>query len=115
MDGQIDRKREKAFPLAMGDVKSDDALQRLDEWTTGIVGVLKNLAAGNGLGDGVPGSGDVVESDEEDISDAEDGDESDSQKPKKIKKKDNSAVLEDLGKPATGETLAIDFTNFGKK
>lgn len=41
--------RKRAFPLGMGDVKSD-ALQRLDEWTTGIVDVLKDLAAGNGLG-----------------------------------------------------------------
>ncbi|KAF1346933.1 hypothetical protein BDV97DRAFT_358162 [Delphinella strobiligena] len=105
--------RKRAFPLGMGDVKSD-AVRRLDEWTTGVVDVLKDLAAGNGLGEGVPGSGDAVESDEEDVSDAEDGDETDGQKSKKSKK-DDSADLEDLGRSATGETLAVDFTNFGKK
>lgn len=106
--------RKRAFPLGMGDVKSD-AVQRLDEWTIGCVDVLKDVANGNGLGEGVPGSGDAVESDEEDISDAEDSDDSDSSKTKTKKKKDDSADLEDLGKSASGETLAVDFTNFGKK
>ena len=107
--------RKRAFPLGMGDVKSD-AVSRLDEWQTGVTDVLKDIAAGNGLGEGVPGSGNAVESDEEDLEDASDSDSDTSQKPKAIKKKkDDSADLEDLGKTASGEILAIDFTSFGKK
>ncbi|KAL1311837.1 hypothetical protein AAFC00_001912 [Neodothiora populina] len=107
--------RKRAFPLGMGDVKSD-AVERLDEWRTGCIDVLKDLAAGNGLGEGVPGSGNAVESDEEDLEDDEDESSDDSTAEKKKKKKqDDAADLEDLGKSASGEVLAVDFTNFGKK
>lgn len=115
--------RKRAFPLGMGDVKSD-AVQRLEEWRVGMQDVLADLAAGKGLGEGVPGSGDAVESDEEDLEDDEDDDQdddessgsgSDDKKNKRRKKKnDAGADLEDLGKSATGESLATDFTNFKK-
>lgn len=57
--------RKRAYPLGMGDVKSD-AEARLTDWRKGVEDVLINLQAGNSLGEGVPGSGDALESDEED-------------------------------------------------
>lgn len=56
--------RKRAYPLGMGDVKSD-APQRLDEWRAGVENILEEVASKGSLGEGVPGSGDAVESDEE--------------------------------------------------
>ncbi|MCJ1313350.1 hypothetical protein MMC25_007028 [Agyrium rufum] len=57
--------RKRAFPLGMGAVKSD-AKERLEEWMTGVQHVMHLVAEQGGLGEGVPGSGDALESDEED-------------------------------------------------
>lgn len=57
--------RKRAFPIGMGDVKSD-VNDRLAEWTDGVGKVLVDITKHGGLGEGVPGSGDVLESDEED-------------------------------------------------
>ncbi|MCJ1399852.1 hypothetical protein MMC11_003055 [Xylographa trunciseda] len=57
--------KKRAFPLGMGDVKSD-ALYRLKEWTSGIEEILRTIVETGGLGEGVIGSGEAVESDEED-------------------------------------------------
>ncbi|KAI4159763.1 MAG: hypothetical protein L6R39_000320 [Caloplaca ligustica] len=54
----------RAFPLGMGDVKSD-INERLAEWTDGVSKVLVDIAEHGGLGEGVLGSGDVLESDAE--------------------------------------------------
>ena len=56
--------RKRAFPLGLGDVKSDVKL-RYEEWSTGVSNALTDIIANGGLGEGVPGSGDAVESDEE--------------------------------------------------
>ena len=56
--------KKRAFPLGMGDVKKD-AEERLTEWRRGLQAVLSDLSSGKGLGEGIPGSGDAVESDEE--------------------------------------------------
>ena len=57
----------RAFPLGLGDVKSD-AAARLEEWRFGVQSIMSDLAEGGGFGEIVPGSGDAVESgDEEDI------------------------------------------------
>jgi tRNA wybutosine-synthesizing protein 1 len=56
--------RKRAYPLGMGDTKSD-AKDRLQEWRLGVQEALIEIAEGRGLGDGVPGSGDPAESDEE--------------------------------------------------
>ncbi|KAK3044243.1 hypothetical protein LTS18_001804, partial [Coniosporium uncinatum] len=56
--------RKRAFPLGMGDTKSDTKA-RLNEWTQGVQDVVKDVAAGKGLGEGVTGSGDPAESDED--------------------------------------------------
>ena len=57
--------RKRAFPLGLGDVKSD-AAERLEEWRDGVAKVLLDIAAHGSLGEGIVGSGDAVESDEED-------------------------------------------------
>ncbi|MCJ1423039.1 hypothetical protein MMC29_000920 [Sticta canariensis] len=58
--------RKRAFPLGLGDVKSD-VQQRLEEWSNGVSKALMDIVAQGGLGEGVVGSGDAVESDEEEI------------------------------------------------
>ncbi|EFQ96988.1 tRNA wybutosine-synthesizing protein 1 [Nannizzia gypsea CBS 118893] len=58
--------KRRAYPLGLGDVNSDGGLA-LQEWCDGIVSVLNDICEnGGGLGEGVPGSGDPLESDEED-------------------------------------------------
>ncbi|MCJ1436498.1 hypothetical protein MMC27_005877 [Xylographa pallens] len=57
--------KKRAFPLGVGDVKSD-ASYRLKEWTLGIIEVLRIIDETGGLGEGIIGSGEAVESDEED-------------------------------------------------
>ncbi|MCJ1378586.1 hypothetical protein MMC17_001685 [Xylographa soralifera] len=57
--------KKRAFPLGMGDVKSD-ASYRLKEWTLGIEEVLRTITETGGLGEGIFGSGEAVESEDED-------------------------------------------------
>ena len=60
--------RKRAFPLGLGDVSSDvDA--RMDEWRLGVQQTLMDIAQNAGLGEGVQGSGDAMESDEDDPED----------------------------------------------
>ncbi|KUI68437.1 S-adenosyl-L-methionine-dependent tRNA 4-demethylwyosine synthase [Cytospora mali] len=119
--------RKRAYPLGTGDLKGD-GIQRLSEWTNGLLDVLGQLARDGTLGDGVPGSGDAAESDDEADVDDDDGEvvfEDDSQ-PKSTKPKSSGTLedLEDLGrilqnakddgaKPAA--PLAIDFTTTTSK
>lgn len=63
--------RKRAYPLGMADAKKE-AEDRMQEWRVGVQEALVELAEGRGLGEGVPGSGDPAESDEEDTDDAED-------------------------------------------
>jgi tRNA wybutosine-synthesizing protein 1 len=56
--------RKRAYPLGMGDVKTD-AKVSLAEWTAGTKDALNELSHSGNLGEGVPGSGDPLESDEE--------------------------------------------------
>ncbi|KAF2188132.1 hypothetical protein K469DRAFT_660674 [Zopfia rhizophila CBS 207.26] len=63
--------RKRAYPLGLGDVKMD-AEQRLEEWRFGVQEALVEIREGRGLGEGVPGSGDPAESDEDDIDIAQD-------------------------------------------
>ena len=58
--------RKRAYPLGMADVKSE-AEERLQDWRVGVQDALVEIAEGRGLGEGVPGSGDPIESDEEDV------------------------------------------------
>ncbi|KAI9667778.1 MAG: hypothetical protein M1821_000597 [Bathelium mastoideum] len=107
--------RKRAFPLGTGDVKSD-ADEQLRQWRLGIEEVLKDLALGRGLGEGIPGSGDPVESDEEDVEDQP------QDIPSKYKRRRKPAAdpsdLEDIKVPESAtpsETIAIDFTTYNKR
>lgn len=110
--------RKRAFPLGLGDVKSD-VHQRLEEWTTGVGKALVEVAVQGGLGEGVMGSGDAVESDEEE------GEDSKNEEDTTHGKKSRVDDLEDLGGSAQTEIInssesdpsaflvPIDFTTYG--
>ncbi|KAH6856410.1 hypothetical protein B0I37DRAFT_75113 [Chaetomium sp. MPI-CAGE-AT-0009] len=120
--------RKRAYPLGMGDWKRDGKA-RLMEWRTGLTDVLKQLEQTGALGEGVPGSGDPLESDDEE--EAEDDGEvvvEEAPVPKATKGRSSGSLedVEDIGrimelsgtdgpgkKPAA--PLAIDFTTEGKQ
>jgi tRNA wybutosine-synthesizing protein 1 len=118
----------RAFPVGMGDKKTD-AHSRLAEWKEGIEDVLEQIARTGGLGEGVTGSGDAVETDVEDIDDDDDDDDNEvafeeqsiARKKTKIPKKDSLNDLEDIGSTAnkaetdSSESLEMDFTTYSKK
>ncbi|KAK1093688.1 Fe-S oxidoreductase [Friedmanniomyces endolithicus] len=57
----------RGFPLGQGDTGSDGGVKKtLEEWTKGIKGMISGLAKGEGLGEGVKGSGEAIESEDED-------------------------------------------------
>lgn len=99
--------RKRAYPLGMGDVKSD-AEATLKEWSRGLQDILGDILENGGLGEGVPGSGDAVESDDEDIDDGN--------APKSQKNNSQTMVdLEDI--KMNGDSsgpIPIDFTTTGK-
>lgn len=120
--------RKRAYPLGMGDTKRDGS-DRLNEWTTGLCDVMGQLAESGSLGEGVVGSGDAVESDDEAEADEDDGEvvfEDDSQE-RRAKSKVTGSLddMEDLGRvlanatgngqPKSTGPLAIDFTTSSKK
>jgi tRNA wybutosine-synthesizing protein 1 len=115
--------RKRAFPLGMGDSKTD-AADRLKEWKGGVEDVLNNIAETGGLGEGVVGSGDAVESDLEDV-DEDDGevlfgDQKIAQRKTEIRQKSDSLNdLEDIGgsldKNQSSEPLEVDFTTYSNK
>jgi tRNA wybutosine-synthesizing protein 1 len=99
--------RKRVYPLGMGDVKSD-AENALKDWTEGLLDIFGDILEYGGLGEGVRGSGDAMESDEEDV---EDEDESQGGK----KKSSTMVDLEDI--KMDGESAAplpVDFTTVGK-
>ena len=109
----------RAFPLGQGDVKTD-VLERLEEWREGVEKTLSQVAKNGTLGEGVNGSGNAVESGEDDT-DSDDQDKAGivRQKRRKIPRVDD---LEDLGgkkrlkspkrikSDITSSPLPIDFT-----
>jgi tRNA wybutosine-synthesizing protein 1 len=104
--------RKRAFPVGMGDSKSDWR-ERLNEWKSGVQDVILEISKGRGLGEGIPGSGNPEESDleEEDQVDIPNG------TGKKQRVKGNLDDVEDLGKsyrqPKTSTVpLAVDFTTY---
>ena len=118
--------RKRAYPLGIGDWKRDGKA-RLAEWQAGVVDVLRLLKETGALGDGVKGSGDPIESDEEDAEG--DGvavfDESVDGKTSKPKNGDALEDVEDLGRiiqlskgDGAGDQvrapIAVDFTTEGK-
>jgi len=119
--------RKRAFPLGVGDVKSD-ACERFTEWRQGITNVLLDISRYGDLGEGVLGSGNPVESDdEENEGKVLEAQTTTGRFPIKSKTKDiaNMGDLEDLGRQARTEgdenrergpreILPIDFTIVGK-
>ncbi|KAL8905732.1 MAG: hypothetical protein Q9207_002446 [Kuettlingeria erythrocarpa] len=106
--------RKRAFPLGMGDVKSD-VNDRLTEWTVGVSKVLTDIANGEGLGDGVPGSGNAMESENEESSEemTVTGDEPRPERKRKRRRRTPVNDLEDIRGPAQSPEnvpLPIDFT-----
>jgi tRNA wybutosine-synthesizing protein 1 len=115
--------RKRAFPLGMGDSKTN-AMQRLEEWKEGVEDVLGHIARTGGLGEGVVGSGDAVESDLEDLDEEYEvlfEEQKFAQRKTKIQKKDVLNDLEDIGstlnKPMVdpSEPMEVDFTTYSKK
>jgi len=118
--------RKRAYPLGMGDWKRDGKA-RLSEWQVGLTETLKVLGETGSLGDGVAGSGDAVESDEE-LEDIDDGevvfDDETSSKAPKSKSAGSLEDVEDLGRIMEANRtdggqqvkapIAIDFTTTGK-
>ncbi|MCJ1484327.1 hypothetical protein MMC06_004496 [Schaereria dolodes] len=121
----------RAFPLGMGDVKSD-VTYRLEEWRLGVEDALQGIIAHGSLGDGVQGSGDPVESDEDDFDEAENGmsrrgvDDPTGRTKGSLGKGSKLDDLEDLGgkvpdlpsnaasPKASSSPLAVDFTSYNK-
>ena len=103
----------RAFPLGLGDVKSD-AKERLDEWYEGIEETLRAIAETGNLGEGVPGSGDAIESnDEEEDEGRVETEPEKGNKPRKKHRKLNERSLddlEDLGRSAASNSIPVDFT-----
>ncbi|KAI6259983.1 hypothetical protein MCOR07_009761 [Pyricularia oryzae] len=117
--------RKRACPLGMGDSKTD-APERLSEWHDGVVDVLSLLARTGSLGEGVPGSGDAVESEDEGGSNEDDDEvliEENGWTEKKPKKSKSKALddVEDIGRMldtsranGTAPPVAVDFTTYDK-
>ena len=116
--------RKRAFPLGLGDVKSD-AAERLEEWRDGVAKVILDIAAYGDLGEGIVGSGDAVESDEEEPFGIADDAESKVPRPAKRKRPQQESRVddvEDIGGKAraqaddamrpesTSSSLPVDFT-----
>lgn len=116
--------KKRAFPLGMGDVKSD-AVFRLDEWRQGVEKAIVDILTHGNLGEGVPGSGDPLESDEEELEDIGIGQPQDKSKKsakRQRRTKTNLGDLEDLGskdakrieldanQSGSSNPLPIDFT-----
>ena len=102
--------RKRAFPLGVGDCRSDWR-ERLHEWTSGVTDIICELRQGNGLGEGVPGSGDAEESD---VGGADD----DSEQAQEPRNKSSALEdMEDLGSSYRGDNggpapLIVDFTAY---
>ncbi|KAL8742268.1 MAG: hypothetical protein Q9190_005220 [Brigantiaea leucoxantha] len=107
--------RKRAFPLGLGDVSSN-ASHGLMEWSEGVSNVMMEIADHGDLGEGIVGSGDPIESEEEDA----EADETSlnvgrrSQNKTKNLGKQSFNDLEDLGGQTQSRAnrlpIAIDFT-----
>jgi tRNA wybutosine-synthesizing protein 1 len=117
----------RAYPVGMGDTKVDYK-DRLTEWTDGVLSVIELLSRTGSLGEGYPGAGDAMESDDESV----EGDDDEVLVDEKgevdtARSKTTSSVndLEDLGRVVRDSKaepnsksqpapIAIDFTTYGK-
>ena len=100
--------RKRAFPLGLGDVKSD-AKERLKEWQEGVKETLRTIAETGSLGEGVPGSGEALESDEEEA-DFEDASYETAEQTRNKRRKLKESSLNDLEDLGNRSPIPIDFT-----
>lgn len=130
--------KKRAFPLGLGDVKADVDI-RLEEWCLGVGKALMDISAQGGLGEGVRGSGDPLESEDEEVDEIGDGQERategavvglrgvDNHASRKRRNPTASGLgdVEDLGKQAQSAvdssdastspaSLPVDFTTYGR-
>ncbi|KAI0171761.1 radical SAM superfamily-domain-containing protein [Hypoxylon sp. FL1284] len=120
--------RKRAYPLGMSDI-TRDLSERLGEWRAGVKDTIDLIARTGSLGEGAPGSGDAIESDDEYTSGEDDeevlvNESLELEKPKKKGKTSNIDDVEDLGRimkasqadsKATGSApVAVDFTTYTK-
>ncbi|KFA67811.1 hypothetical protein S40285_06961 [Stachybotrys chlorohalonatus IBT 40285] len=115
--------RKRAYPVGMGDMKSDHT-ERFNEWASGVLEIMENVARAGNLGEGLPGSGDAEESDIEDEGDIDDGEVLVEEDTSGDNEKIQSRTLEDVedlgrtiqpsngGKRSNGP-VAVDFTTYG--
>lgn len=103
--------RKRAFPMGLADVKRNAEVS-LEEWRTGLQSIMKDLAEGKGLGEGVTGSGEAVESGDEEEEAEDESDDSSSKPQKKSTKKSSTADVEDIGGKAP---IPVDFTTTSSK
>ncbi|KAL2827518.1 hypothetical protein BDW59DRAFT_55371 [Aspergillus cavernicola] len=101
--------KRRAYPLGFGDVKSD-AEASLKEWSRGLQDILGDIVKNGGLGEGVAGSGDPLESDEE----QSDDEDSNKTKPRNRRKPQAVMDLEDIKMGSNGQVgaspIPVDFT-----
>lgn len=93
----------RAFPLGIGDVKSDVST-RLGEWRLGVAAAMRDFVDGRGLGEGIAGSGEAVESGDEDDVEENDSAAMQTSKRKRVQRSPTDD-LEDMKAP-----IPIDFT-----
>lgn len=96
--------RKRAYPLGLGDVKTGFE-ETLKSWMKGVTDALQDFVATGSLGEGVPGSGNPIESGDEE-------EEEDFPEPgrKKRRKTMKLVDLEDVGGKKSSSPLPIDFT-----
>ena len=109
----------RAYPLGLGDVKSDSE-RRLSDWKDGVVKTLLDINAHGSLGEGVPGSGDAAESEDDgDTDEATEPPATKARRPAKRKRPEKTSQVndvEDLGGEVnlpseSFSPLPIDFTS----
>lgn len=102
--------RKRAYPMGLGDVKSN-VKEAAGEWVAGVCTTLDDLIVHGSLGEGVPGSGAPVESDDELAEEEEDFPDLGRKKRQKL---DPSIDVEDTGgsKSSQLSPLAVDFTTY---
>ena len=106
----------RAYPLGMGDMSDGgDAWDQFDVWMRGTADTLVDIVHGKDIWEGVPGSGDAIESDEED--EAVDDENIRIRKKTLPSSKSGLADLESLGsdsRESPSSPVPVDFTTVAK-
>nr|OQO23140.1 hypothetical protein B0A51_10098 [Rachicladosporium sp. CCFEE 5018] len=89
--------RKRAFPVGLADMRGSPEV-KLEDWAAGVASMANDLATGTGFGEGVSGSGNAVESGDEDEDAVLDDTEA---------KDDREGDVEDIGGRSP---IPVDFT-----